>query len=121
MTKITFNDDRYIVGYPLDTSNRTNITFENYSTSKIHHFDLNNVINVEKLNEYFAHTLQINYNKIKSAAQNVTNEEDVKCKLICDVLRKIEYTTDIKMVEELKNAHLISFTYNKKSPKKSYS
>jgi hypothetical protein len=114
MTKITFNDDRYIVGYPLDTSNRTNIIFEDYSTSKIHHFDLNNVINVEKVNEFFAGTLETNYNKIKSAAQNVSNDEDVKCKVVYNVIRKVQYTTDIKMVEELKNAYLISFTYNNK-------
>jgi hypothetical protein len=114
MVKVSFNNNTYIVGYPLDTSNRINITFEDYSTTKIHNFNLNNVINVEKVNGFFAGTLETNYNKIKLAAQNVSKEEDVKCKVNCDVLRKIQYETDIKMVEELNNAYIISFSYNKK-------
>ena len=114
MIKVSFNNDTNIVGYALDTSDEMNIQFGDYSTSKFHKFCLSDVTNIIIINSFFANTLISNYNKIKSAAQNVSNDEDVKCKLTCDVLRKIEYTTDINMVEELKNAYLISFNYNKK-------
>jgi len=114
MIKVIFNNDTNIVGYALDTSDEMNIQFGDYSTSKFHKFCLSDVTNIIIINSFFANTLISNYNKIKSAAQNVSNDEEVKCKLTCDVLRKIEYTTDINMVEELKNAYLISFNYNKK-------
>jgi hypothetical protein len=114
MIKVSFNNDTNIVGYALDTSDEMNIQFGDYSTSKFHKFCLSDVTNIIIINSFFANTLISNYNKIKSAAQNVSNDEEVKCKLTCDVLRKIEYTTDINMVEELKNAYLISFNYNKK-------